>query len=185
MEFKKHRQEALLESIKGLKDVEQPKIPPVISDHKTAKAIKSSLDKVNSKLKTIRAKLDKILRDPVHHDAVYQTAQRIFRESSPLVLMRDMPARREVKRRALRRFLLGYPPRKKSDTSTGDALNWEWMVQVCESQKSELHIVSRDSDYGVIYNNADHINDWLRDEFSDRVSRTRKIVLYTSLSRAM
>ena len=56
---------------------------------------------------------------------------------------------KKVFRLAWRRFLLGYPPRKADDTSIGDAVNWEWVVDCAKRANADVVIVSRDSDYGV------------------------------------
>src|ERR1700720_3909675 len=48
-----------------------------------------------------------------------------------------------------RRFLFGCPPRKKNDSSIGDAINWEWIVECANACQAEIHIVSRDTDYGI------------------------------------
>lgn len=78
--------------------------------------------------------------------------------------------------------MLGYPPRKGSDTSIGDALNWEWIVQCSIDTGKHVVIVTRDTDYGAIHDNKSHLNDWLKQEFSERVSQKRKIVLTDKLS---
>jgi hypothetical protein len=72
-----------------------------------------------------------------------------------------------------------------NDTSIGDALNWEWMVECALRNQAELVIVSRDSDYGVVFEDNAYVNDHLRQEFSERVSRKRKLLLYTKLSDAL
>jgi hypothetical protein len=71
------------------------------------------------------------------------------------------------------------------DTSMGDGFNWEWMIHCAIEKQAELVIVSRDADYGVILEKEAYINDHLRQEFQERVSKKRKIVLYTRLSEAL
>ncbi|MDD5596846.1 MAG: PIN domain-containing protein [Victivallaceae bacterium] len=83
-------------------------------------------------------------------------------------------------------FNRAYPPRKKKDTSCGDRINWEWCLHCVkniddDSQTHDLVIVSRDSDYGITYNGQSYINDWLRKEFAEKISRKRKIILTNSL----
>ena len=46
-------------------------------------------------------------------------------------------------------------------------------------------IVSRDADYGLTLNGKSYINDHLRHEFSERVSKKRGLYLYDSLARAL
>ena len=126
------------------------------------------------------------LKDPARNDDVYKVAQRIFHNfNSPLNLHRDTKIKNQVRRSAFRRFIMGYPPRKKNDTSMGDGINWEWLIWVCSAQNANAIIVSRDGDYGVTYNGNSFINDWLSVEFSERVSRKKKLVLFDSLSTAL
>ena len=67
----------------------------------------------------------------------------------------------------------------------GDALNWEWIVYCADKQGAEVHIVSRDSDYGALFEDTAFLNDHLLQEFKERVSRQRKIHLHTRLSEAL
>src|SRR5205807_5192124 len=53
------------------------------------------------------------------------------------------------------------------------------------TSKAEMVIVSRDSDYGVTFEDQTFLNDWLLQEFRDRVSKQRKITLFTRLSEAL
>jgi hypothetical protein len=85
----------------------------------------------------------------------------------------------------MRRFLLGCPPRKASDTSLGDAYNWEWMVACAIEHHAELVILSRDTDYGLEIENKMYLNDHLKQEFSERVSHKRKVHLCNRISAAL
>ena len=80
--------------------------------------------------------------------------------------------------------MLGYPPRKKSDNSIGDAVNWEWIIKCAETSKKHIIIVTRDTDFGAIHENESYLNDWLKQEFKQRISQQRKLVLTDKLSRA-
>lgn len=55
------------------------------------------------------------------------------------------------------------------------------MVHCATTQKAELVIVSRDSDYGALFDGKAYVNDHLKQEFSERVSKKRKLLLYTRL----
>jgi hypothetical protein len=140
---------------------------------------------VPSRFLQLRDRYIKALRKPTVHDPVFKICQRIFHKQDDLVLTREDKRRHAVRRKAFRRFLLGCPPRKKSDTSIGDALNWEWMIDCVIARKAELVIVSRDSDYGITHEGTTLINDHLAQEFSERVSKKRKVVLFTKLSDAL
>jgi PIN domain len=110
------------------------------------------------------------------------------RKDDDLILTRDTKddeKRKSVRERAERRFMHGCPPRKSDDTSFGDALNWEWMIDCAKAKDGELVIVSRDADYGSTYDGKSYINDHLWHEFSARVSRKRDLLLYAKLSDAL
>src|SRR5205807_2371258 len=57
--------------------------------------------------------------------------------------------------------------------------------QCANIANAELVIVSRDSDFGAVFEGKAYINDHLRQEFSERVSKKRKLLLYTRLSDAL
>jgi lipoate-protein ligase A len=59
------------------------------------------------------------------------------------------------------------------------------MVHCATEKKTGLVIVSRDSDYGVTLDQKSYINDHLRQEFSDRVSQKRQLLLCSRLSDAL
>jgi hypothetical protein len=75
--------------------------------------------------------------------------------------LRETKGKRLIVRKAFRRFLYGCPPRKKNDTSNGDAINWEWIIECVSACQSEIHIVSRDNDYGITLERKTYVNDHL------------------------
>ncbi len=184
-EFKKNRQSAILEGMQDLKAPTQIPRPAVFSDTKTTSVLNRNLKEAENRVKILKTRLKRILDNPAVHDPVYKACQRIFHKEGELVLRREDKIKHMIRRKAFRRFLHGCPPRKKTDTSIGDAFNWEWMIHCANEQKAELVIVTRDSDYGVIFDNRAYINDHLRQEFSERVSRKRKLLLYSQLSQAL
>jgi hypothetical protein len=154
-EFKKNRQIAILEGMGELKAPSQISRPGIFSDAKATQVLNRSLKEAEKRVKNLKARLIRALEDPAQHDPVYQGCQRIFHRTDDLVLTRDNPLRRTIRSRALRRFLHGCPPRKRNDTSFGDAFNWEWIVHCAKAENAELVIVSRDSDYGAVFENKD------------------------------
>jgi hypothetical protein len=185
MEYKRNRQSAILEGMQELKAPSPISRPGLFSDAKAAKAMQENMKAATERVKALKAKLKKVLEDPAAHDPVYQACQRMFHANSPLIMTREDSFRAVIRRRAFRRFLHGCPPRKRNDTSIGDALNWEWMLECALRNQAELVIVSRDSDYGILFEDKAYVNDHLRQEFSERVSRKRKLLLYTKLSEAL
>lgn len=185
MEFKKNRQIAVLEGMQELKPPTNISRPALFSDAKAVKALQTSLKAAGDRVKTLKAKMKAVLEDPSSNDPVYKVCQRVFHAETPLVLTRENKIRHTIRRRAFRRFMHGCPPRKRNDTSMGDSFNWEWMIECAKNESAELVIVSRDADYGVLFEDKAYINDHLKQEFGERVSRRRKILLYTKLSEAL
>lgn len=186
MEFKKNRQRTIAESLKQLEPNwgALSQIPSFLLEAQPAEMVEKSKNEMRKQVKTLRSRIDRMLRNPAQHDPVYQAAQRLFRASNDLQLTRALPERKRIRARAFRRFLMGYPPRKVSDTSYGDAINWEWVIECAAAKTRDVVIVSRDSDYGLMLGGEPILNDWLSQEFRDRVSRKRKITLTDRLAEA-
>jgi hypothetical protein len=189
-EFKKNRQQVILKSVQLLQEHFPKKVPSVgvLSQAQQFKMVAKEIDRVRSRLKKLRARLIAMIEKPTEKDKVFQTVHRIFHREDDLVLTRDQKddeKRKTIRERAERRFMHGCPPRKEKDTSYGDALNWEWMVECALRKNAELVIVSRDADYGANHDGKSYINDHLWHEFSNRVSQKRKLLLYTKLSDAL
>ncbi len=185
MEFKKHRQAVILEALCDLKAPSHVFRPALFSDAKAARALQTRLRQSEKLVSTLKRKLRRILEEPTVHDPVYKVCQRVFHKDDSLNLSRDKKIRREIRRKAFRRFILGYPPRKQSDTSIGDSVNWEWIVHCAIQRKAEVILVSRDSDYGMQYEDGAFVNDHLLQEFRERVSMKRKVILCTRLAVAL
>ncbi len=187
MEYLKNRQRVVNDTLKELKKPNDIGLPPILSDYKPAQMIKKHIKNAQKKFSEVREKAANIIANPSGHDLVYKSINRIFDSDSDFNLTRTRKERYEVRRLARKRYLLGYPPRKASDTSIGDALNWEWIIKCAEkcSDQSHILIVSRDGDYGFSDSNQSFLNDWLRREFKERVSRKRRIELTAKLTVAL
>jgi hypothetical protein len=186
MEFKKNRQFVLLESINNVKKINnnEQEIPIILTQTNVAKQIitkKKSISILQSRLKD---KIDLIFKNPVYNDPVYQSLQKLFKNNSEINLNRTNKLRFTIRNLAKKRFILGYPPKKAKDNSIGDAINWEWIIHCAFKSQKDIIIVSRDSDYGVTYNNEQFLNDWLKQEFKQRVSQKRQIILTNKLNVA-
>lgn len=187
MEYLKHRQHVVTETLRELKKPTDQNLPPILAGYKPAQMMKKHIVNAEQKFREVKQKAEKIISDPTHHDEVYKSLSRIFDHPSMFNLTRAQKVRFEIRNRARKRFVLGYPPRKASDNSIGDALNWEWIVKCAETCPDGSHvlIVSRDSDFGLHDSSTSLLNDWLRREFKERTSRKRKIELTSRLTYAM
>ncbi|MBA7569050.1 hypothetical protein ES708_10787 [subsurface metagenome] len=184
MEFKKNRQQVILEALGGLKKPEiQWTIPAFLKKAKAVSAMKKSMSQAHKKIASLQQRTRKILANPTKFDPVYKSIQRLFRQDSPLNLSRDKEIRFTLRRLARKRFTLGYPPRKDKDTSIGDAVNWEWIIHCAKTEKKDVIIVSRDFDYGRVIGKDAYINDWLLQEFRERVRK--KVMLMSKITDAL
>ena len=184
MEFKKNRQTVIKETI-GKLQVTSISRPGIFSESKAAKAVKRNIDRVKALLGQMNTRLERILEDPAANDPVFKIFQRVYHKEDAISLDREDPVRRHIRSKALKRFLQGYPPRKNSDNSIGDAMNWEWIIHCAQKKKSDVVLVSADGDYGMTYKNKTYLNDHLKQEFNERVSSKRQLFLYTKLSEAL
>jgi len=184
MEFKKNRQRVILDALGSFKvpNWSSLQVPAFLQEAQPAQMISKARDQIKAQSTKIETRIARVLRSPAKHDPVYQTLQRLFRAEGRYNLTRENPVRHTVRRRALRRFLLGYPPRKPTDTSYGDAINWEWIIECASSSKRGVVIVSRDSDYGAAHGKELVVNDWLGHEFHERVGKTRQVTLTDRLA---
>ncbi len=186
MEFKKNRQKVISESVSLLKPPEfSLATPAFLSDAATVKVMKTRMEEVKSRVEKLKERILSTLENPKTQDRIYQTMQRLFSKPSKLNLRHSTPEYTAVWRRALRRFLEGRPPRKKEDTSAGDAINWEWIVRCIEQTNRDVIIVSRDADYGLTLNGKGYANNWLAEEIKERVNQQRKLILVDRLSSAL
>lgn len=187
MEFKKHRQGVILESHRVLKapDWNSLSLPPIISETKSSRALERHKDGIKSQSQKLKKRLENVLTNPGTYDPVYRTLQRLFNFRGPFNLTREKKVRFEIRERAQKRFILGYPPRKAGDTSMGDAVNWEWIVHCASESGAGVVIVTRDSDYGTSVDGKPVLNDWLREEFRERASKKRKVVLADRISEGL
>lgn len=186
MEFRKNRQKVILEAITEVNKISAGNlnIPTILSDAKPVDMLKSAQKQIATQQKKIKERIDKLLASPGTQDIVFQTLQRIFKTPSEYNLNRDNDKRYTIRRLALRRFYLGYPPRKKEDNSIGDAINWEWIIDCASRTDKHIILVTRDCDFGIIYGDNSYLNDWLQVEFKERISQKRKIILTDKLSTA-
>jgi len=185
MEFKKNRQSAIIDGMRELKTLSKINIPGVLKNDKSATALENDQKKINNHIKKLKDRLNNVLENPVKYDKVYKVLQRIFSKEQDIDLYRKHEKRYEVRELAHKRFVLGYPPRKNNDTSIGDAINWEWLIYVAKEKNADIWIVSRDGDFGETQDNKGFLNDWLKQEFRQRINKQRKIILCPMLSLAL
>lgn len=187
MEYKKNRQRVIVDSLTnfGTPDWGKLTAPALVADLQAVKMVEKKKNELMAQKSKVNEKIQNVLSDPIHHDPVYQCLQRLFKNDSQFNLSRDKKQRFSIRRLARKRFILGYPPRKQADTSIGDAVNWEWIVQCSIDSAKHVVIVTRDTDYGAMYDGQSYLNDWLKQEFSERVSKKRKVILTDKLSQGL
>lgn len=184
MEYKNNRQGVILEAIDSLKKTQWNPlvIPAFLEDAKPAEIIERNRKLAKTQSKKLEDRLNRVLKNPTYNDKVFRVLQRLFKANSECHLTREKKERHQVYRLARKRMSLGYPPRKKGDTSCGDAINWEWIIKCAENNSGEIIIVSRDSDFGILHNGECILNDWLQQEFKERLRTRRKVYLTRRLA---
>jgi predicted nucleic acid-binding protein len=183
MEYKKNRQKVIVNSMTEMKGPKWDsfKLPVILSGSQAAQSIENDRKDIDKQSKILRNKIESILRNPSRNDDVFKTLQRLFKSSSELNLKRPDPRRFTIRNLAKKRFILGYPPRKDSDVTIGDAINWEWLIYCAKEKNQDVVIVSRDTDYGCKFGDDMIINDWLAQEFKQRVNIRNKVILTDKL----
>ena len=72
MEVKKNRQNAIIEGLRDLKSLEPIKRPGLFSDAREFKKIQGILKAVDARVKKLRDRYNKALRNPTVHDPVFK-----------------------------------------------------------------------------------------------------------------
>lgn len=186
MEFRKNRQKVIMEAYQELNKIQPGNIsfPTILFDAKPVGMIQKAQKQITSQHKKIKERIEKLLVYPGTQDRVFQTIQRVFKTDNGYNLNQESKKMNSIRRLALKRFYLGYPPRKKEDNSIGDAINWEWIIDCASRTDKDIILVTRDSDFGITYGDSQILNDWLQIEFKERISQKRKIILTDKLSKA-
>jgi PIN domain len=91
MEYKKNRQQVILESIKGMKypDWNALGTPAILADCKAAQAMANRRKEISDQQKKLKDRTSRILRQPSYNDPVYKTLQRLFKAKTALNLNRE------------------------------------------------------------------------------------------------
>lgn len=181
MEFMKNRQNVLLLALDKFKSSDDARVPPVIADAVAARTMKTAKKAMEDRRKLLKQRVERILLNPARNDPVFRTLQGLFADPTDLVLCRPKDERYAMREMAEKRWKLGYPPRKADDTSIGDAINWEWLLDCAIRRNGYVIIVSRDHDFGRAHNHQSYLNDWLQKEYRERVGSRKKIVLTNAL----
>lgn len=188
MEYMKNRQRVIADNLKkSIAPTRVGSLPSLLADSKFGRATANADKALAGQQRKLQAYADNVLINPGAYDSVYKAATKIFKSDHAWNLRRPNKLRYTIRERAQKRFSLGYPPRKNSDTSLGDAINWEWIIHCAPNaaQSPNILIVSRDGDYGVTQGSTSALNDWLKWEFKSRVKGRRKIELTTKLTDAL
>lgn len=185
MEYKKNRQRVIVDCLN--KEIKLPTtsgsvVPSFLLGSQPGDGYTKAKSALDEQLKRLKERTAKLLDTPNQNDPVYIALQRLFKADCDIHLTREKKVRFEVRNLARKRFVLGYPPRKDKDTSIGDAINWEWIVRCSQDTNKHIVLVSRDGDFGQTYGGTSYLNDWLRQEFKQRTTKQRDIILTQRLT---
>lgn len=186
MEFKKNRQLVLLSTMKDIKRANSVdiSIPPILINQAEISEIRKSKKLIKDQQTKLTQLIENIFKDPLQFDPVYKAINTLFTKPTSINLHKENQFRYSIRKLALKRFILGYPPKKNNDNSIIDAINWEWIIKCAQTTGKHIIIVSRDSDFGATYSAESFINDWLKQEFKERITPRRQLILTDKLSLA-
>ncbi len=107
MEFKKNRQKVILESLGRLQPpdwagpVAGRLLAAFLSGAQPVKMIAKSENELIKQQKSLRERLEKVLKNPVQNDPVYQCLHRLFKNGAELNLDREERIRKRIRSLAL------------------------------------------------------------------------------------
>jgi hypothetical protein len=186
VEFLNNRQKVISLVLQNLK---LPSLPPFIpayfSESRTAVGIERNQKQIRERIQKLKQRFARVLKDPSIYDPVFKIVKKVTAKNTTLNLKFAGAEKERIVELASQRFQRGFPPRKKQDQSIGDAINWEWILSCSKSAAKDVVLVSRDSDFGLVYDGKGYLNDWLEEEFKEKVSIKRRIELTQSLAQAL
>jgi hypothetical protein len=186
MEFLNNRQTVISTALAKLTaPAIQPFVPAYLSDSKTAAGIERSIKQIKKRVESMKQRFARLVKDPSTNDPVFKSVKRIIKDAAFNLKVADAEKQKQIHDLALQRFQRGFPPRKKQDHSIGDAINWEWILDRAKALSSDVLIVSRDGDFGLSIDKAYFLNDFLFQEFKDKVSPKKKVELSMSLTHIL
>ena len=89
MEFKKHRQSAIVETLKNIKQPEKISRPLILAKNRAYESVVNAIEKASNGVKSVRSDLHKIMLNPLRRDPVYAHLQRMFKKNDKTTLTRD------------------------------------------------------------------------------------------------
>jgi len=171
MEFKKNRQKVILSLFEdaGLSAELETAVPPVLETEELRETVDSQLDELVALDRHLKREALQMLEAPSDHDPVYQCLNRLFHDPSPNHLSRSDDSFEKLLARARRRFSLSWPPRRRFNDSVGDCIHWEWILECAARSSSQVIVATRDRDFGATFEGHSFLDDWMREEFTERV----------------
>ena len=96
MEYLKHRQRVIIETLSEIKKPATQKLPPIFADYTPAKMMKKHIENSEKKHKEVMSKAQNIIVDPSHHDEVFKHLNRIFETNTIRNLNESKKVRFEI-----------------------------------------------------------------------------------------
>jgi Mg2+ and Co2+ transporter CorA len=127
--------------------------------------ILQQMSEIAQKIKNINAEIDALVLGIM--EQISRSEDEVSKALSPIFAKSVLHSPQELQRARDRREL-GNPP-GKSTNPIGDQLTWEQILTQFEGKK-RLWIISRDGDYGTVYNGKGFLNRFLYDELCNIAS---------------
>lgn len=187
MEFKKNRQKVILSLFEdaGLSAELETAVPPVLETQELRESVDSQLDELVALDRHFKREALQMLEAPSDHDPVYECLDRLFHHQGPHHLSRSDDSFEQLLARARRRFSLSWPPRRRFNDSIGDCIHWEWILDCAARSSSHVIIATRDRDFGATFEGRSFLDDWMREEFAERVGNGCRVSMTPRLADAL
>jgi len=135
------------------------------------KTLREAIEKIHKdKEKECIKKIEKFEKETLEAEKI---THEIFKNA------KRISTSKEIIEKAQLRWIKGNPPKKKNDSSYGDAISWESLLQ--EKIEDELVVISNDGDYSETYKEEKIINRFLKKEWEEKTGK--KVQLYTTIAR--
>lgn len=185
MEFLSNRQTVISASLSQINSTyPNVAIPSFLKSSKHSSDLTENRQAFEKVVKSVRIEVEKLLSEPAANDPVYKLALQFFSNADSNIGRKHPEKGQDIYERADRRYRSGCPPRKSSDTSMGDAINWEWIKFASQKLRCNVVIVSRDGDFGFHGKKTSFVNDYLAKELNSQMGK-REIQLTQRISVAL
>ena len=144
------------------------------------KDIQQQMSKIVAQIKKINADVEALGLGII--EQISRSEDEVSKALSP-IFAKAVPHCPEELQRARDRKELGNPP-GKNNGSLGDQLNWEQILTRFKGKK-RLWVISKDSDYGTVYNGKGFLNRFLYEELCNIAASKPEVYFFQDMAEGL